>query len=230
MSINATAPLSFVAATALEAYRLVYINSSGQAAYATANIKPFGVTQLAVASGAYVPVVPLNGAATLRISMSGAAAVGSDVFATASGQGSTTGSGISVGKVVDASLAADDYAGVAIGGGPGTVNTYNVTQAAALTLTTADSGAFISNLGASGAATVNLPSAPPAGCVFNFIVSAAQELRVNPGDNDKLYINGAAQADGKYAGADDEGESLTCVSNSAGDWYCRVTGTWTVET
>jgi len=223
------APINLITAEAVEAKRLVYINSSGLAAYATANIKPFGVTQNAAASGGVVSVFPLSGSCILDISASGAAAVGSVVYTTASGQISTTGSGIAVGTVTKAGFAANDEASVAVNASPATVNSYNVTQAAALTLTVADSGAFISNLGASGAATVNLPSAPPAGCVFNFIVSAAQELRINPGDNDKFYIGGAAQTDGKYASADDEGESLTCVSNSAGDWYCRVTGTWTVE-
>lgn len=226
------APINLITAEAVEAKRLVYINSSGLAAYATASIRPFGVTQNAAASGGVVSVFPLSGAGVLDISASGAAAVGSVVYSAASGQISTTSSGIAVGTVTKAGFAANDEASVAINAAPAVVLYYNVTQAAGLTLTALDSGCIVTNVGASGAATVTLPTDPPYGTFFRFFVSAAQELRVLPGAGNKIVGLGAlAPSDAEYVTANANGEHLNLIANSSGDWQCvGYSGTWTEQT
>jgi hypothetical protein len=98
------------------------------------------------------------------------------------------------------------------------------------TLVRGDSGAVVTNLGASGVVVKTLPQNAQAGDAFTFVVASAQELRVNPGAAGGVYINGAKQADGKYVTADDEGESVTLVANGAGDWYAvGAVGTWEVQ-
>ena len=107
----------------------------------------------------------------------------------------------------------------------------NKTQAdTPVTLYAQDSGKIFKNLGASGQTTFSLPAAPPAGVTFTFVAVAAQEVRVDPGVNDGIFISGAKQADGKYVSFDDEGEHLTLISDENGDWVSiNVTGTITVE-
>ena len=99
------------------------------------------------------------------------------------------------------------------------------------TLTEAESGSVHTNKGATGAITISLPSAPTEGTTFTFFVYAAQEFRIDPGDNDAIYASGITAADGKYVSADALGEYITLVANSAGDWIAvAINGTWTRET
>jgi|14_taG_2_1085336.scaffolds.fasta_scaffold02350_3 hypothetical protein len=99
------------------------------------------------------------------------------------------------------------------------------------TLKPSQTGSVVTNLGATGAVTVTLPSGRRQGDNFTFVVAAAQELRVDPGDDtDVIYINGAAQTAGKYITADDEAESVTVLFIGDGKWVALgATGTWTVE-
>lgn len=104
------------------------------------------------------------------------------------------------------------------------------------TLLTEMSGLAISTIGASATRTFTLPqtdidgtSLVPAGTKFLFQVGAAQELRVDPGAAGALYIGGAKQTDDKYAGADAINEWLEVTADGNGDWLCRSSGTWTVE-
>ncbi len=99
------------------------------------------------------------------------------------------------------------------------------------TLTPAQSGAVISNLGASGAATFVLPPAI-AGLEFIFLVEVAQELRIDPDGTETIALpaTGVQQAAGKYIVADAIGERIHIVCVSAGTWDAIAhAGTWTVE-
>ena len=92
------------------------------------------------------------------------------------------------------------------------------------------SGSVHTNLGAAGAVTVTLPQNARKGDFFDFVVMAAQELRVAPGAAGAVYINGAKQTDDKYITADDEAESVRLTADGNGDWAAsNVVGTWTVE-
>lgn len=225
--------IRFVTLTAGElipAYRLVTFNASGNAVLCSATARAYAVSDENVASGANGRFILLQAGGEASITVTGAAARGNVVYAAASGQASTTGSGIAIGTVIHAGFAANDTARVALGAGaaPLTREVLTVTQAAALTLTPEDSGALITNLGATGAATVNLPAAAPTGTWYEFVVVVAQNLIVDPASADALIIGGAVQADGAQAAADDEGETLICRALSNGNWACTVTGTWTI--
>ena len=232
MTISQCSPLTLVAGEALEAYRLVYINSSGNAMYATANIRGTHYTLAAVASGARVACEALESGEVAKITAAAALSVGGNAYGAASGKVSSTSGGINYGKVYKAAFADGDYASVTIGAGPELVNYYNVTQAAGLTLTVNDSGCIVTNVGASGAATVTLPTDPPTGTFFRFFVSAAQELRVLPGAGNKIVGLGAlAPSDAEYVTANANGEHLNLLANSSGDWQCvGYSGTWTEQT
>lgn len=107
---------------------------------------------------------------------------------------------------------------------------YVYNRTANLTMTQSQTGSVITNLGAAGAVTITLPPSPKKGTNFFFGVSTAQELRINPGSSsDLLIINGAAQTAGKYAGADDEGETAKVVYIGSNKWLVDAVGTWTVE-
>jgi hypothetical protein len=114
-------------------------------------------------------------------------------------------------------------------GGDEDVNTK--TQAdSPVALTAADHGKTFNNLGATGVVVFSLPAAPTVGIRIRFVAAAAQEIRVDPGANDAIFINGAKQADGKYVSFDDEGELLELISNANGDWIPAASaGTFTVE-
>lgn len=98
------------------------------------------------------------------------------------------------------------------------------------TLTAALSGGVISNAGAVGEATFVLPAATP-GLEFNFLVEAAQELRIDPAGTETVaLLNGAQQAAGLYITANAVGEAIRIACLTAGTWSCLGgNGTWTVE-
>jgi len=96
------------------------------------------------------------------------------------------------------------------------------------TLTLAESGSVHTNLGATGAVTLTLPAAAPAGTEFTFAVQAAYELRVDPGAA-TIRDDSGATAD-KYKSADAIGECIKLVADSNGDWVTSAkSGTWTEE-
>lgn len=91
------------------------------------------------------------------------------------------------------------------------------------------SGSIITNLGATGAITLTLPTTKKKGITYFIFVAAAYELIVDPGAN-HFIVNGAVQTDDKYISADDEGEWGMVVSDGNGDWlFFLGTGTWTVQ-
>jgi len=96
------------------------------------------------------------------------------------------------------------------------------------TLTIAESGSVHSNLGATGAVTLTLPSSAPAGTVFSFAVQAAYELRIDPGA--ATIRDDSGQTADKYKTANAIGESLTVIADANGDWATIAkNGTWTEE-
>lgn len=232
MSYSQSGPLTLVAGEALEAYRLVYVNSSGNAMYATANIRGTHYTLAPAALAARVACKELEPGSIAKLTAAASLSVGGNAYGAASGKVSSASGGISYGVVADSAFADGDYAAVTISAGPELVNYYNVTQAAGLTLTTSDSGCIVTNVGASGAATVTLPTDAPTGTYFRFFVSAAQELRVLPGAGNKIVGLGAlAPADAEYVTANANGEHLNILANSSGDWQCvGFSGTWTEQT
>jgi hypothetical protein len=99
------------------------------------------------------------------------------------------------------------------------------------TLTAAQSGAVISNLGASGAAAFVLPAAVP-GLQFVFLVEVAQALQIDPDGTETIALpsTGVQGAAGKYLVADAIGEKVHLVCVSAGTWdVIHYSGTWTAE-
>jgi hypothetical protein len=99
------------------------------------------------------------------------------------------------------------------------------------TLTAAQSGLIVSNLGASGAAVFALPAATP-GLNFLFVVEAAQELRIDPDGTETIALpsSGVQGAAGKYLTADAVAERVSLVCLTAGTWdVLDYVGTWTAE-
>jgi len=96
------------------------------------------------------------------------------------------------------------------------------------TLTEHETGSVHSNLGATGAVTLTLPTVTKGGIRFTFAVQAAQELRVDPAA--ATILDDSGQTADKYKTANAIGECLQIISNSAGDWYTIAKyGTWTEE-
>lgn len=104
-------------------------------------------------------------------------------------------------------------------------------SATGITLTPAQSGAIISNLGASAAAVYALPAATP-GLEFEFLVEVAQELRIDPNGTETIALpsSGVQGAAGKYLTADAVAERVRLVCLTAGTWdVLDFAGTWTAE-
>lgn len=99
------------------------------------------------------------------------------------------------------------------------------------TLTDIESGSVHSNLGASGTITLTLPQDATVGCMFNFVVLAAFELRIDPGAAGAIYLGGTKGTDDYYIYADAVNESVTVVNIGSGDWAAmNVVGTWGKQT
>lgn len=96
------------------------------------------------------------------------------------------------------------------------------------TLTEYETGSVHSNLGATGAVTLTLPTVTKAGIKFIFAVQVAQELRIDPGA--ATIRDDSGQTADKYKTANAIGEALQLISDSNGDWVTiGKTGTWTEE-
>ncbi len=96
------------------------------------------------------------------------------------------------------------------------------------TLEVCESGSVHTNLGATGAVTIDLPSPAEAGTTFTFAVQAAQELRVDPGT--KTIRDNSGQTADKYKACSTIGASLTLVADANGNWVTVArNGTWTEE-
>lgn len=99
------------------------------------------------------------------------------------------------------------------------------------TLTAAQSGAVVSNAGASASAAFVLPAAVP-GLRFTFVVEAAQQLQIDPAGTETIALpaTGVQQAAGKHIWADAIGERIDIVCITAGTWDAiSHAGTWTAE-
>jgi hypothetical protein len=101
----------------------------------------------------------------------------------------------------------------------------------ALTLTKAQSGSLVTNLGATGTVTITLPADMEVNDYFEFAVGAAFTFRVVQGQATEAFvINGAIQTAGKYIDADDEAEYIRVTKVSSVALMCSPTiGTWTVQ-
>lgn len=100
---------------------------------------------------------------------------------------------------------------------------YTVVQAS-------DNGKIFTNEGASGAITFALPAAT-LGAFYDFVVKAAQELRIDPNGTETIaLLTGVQQAAGKYIGADAIGEYIRIACVKTGEWtVLGGVGTWTAE-
>lgn len=112
--------------------------------------------------------------------------------------------------------------------------TYKVINLTAdYTLTRDELPAFITNDGATAAVTVNLPTDHRGGEAVSAVALAAQEIRLNPGDNDQIWGTSATyaqQAAGKYITFNAVGESVELIARDNGDWVTvQQTGTVTAE-
>jgi hypothetical protein len=85
--------ITLIAGEALEVFRRVRINSSGQAVYAVAGEQAHGITQTAAESGFGVTVKLINGAGTFRITCSAAVVRGALLYGTAAGKVDDAGTG-----------------------------------------------------------------------------------------------------------------------------------------
>jgi hypothetical protein len=106
-----------------------------------------------------------------------------------------------------------------------------IVDADGATLTAGDTGAIISNAGASGAAVFALPAATP-GLEFYFLLEAAQELRIDPSGTETIALpsSGVQGAAGKYLSADAVREHVHLICLTAGTWdVLDYSGTWTAE-
>jgi len=96
------------------------------------------------------------------------------------------------------------------------------------TLTATESGSVHTNLGASAAVTLTLPTSASPGTVFSFAVQAAQQLRIDPGT--AAIRDDSGQTVDKYKSANTIGASLTIIAESAGNWATIAkNGTWSEE-
>lgn len=90
---------------------------------------------------------------------------------------------------------------------------------------------YVSNVGATGAATFTLPAAEP-GLRVTAIVEAVQELRLDPNGTETIALpsTGAQGAAGKYLTANALAETVELVCITAGTWDAvNFQGTWTAE-
>jgi hypothetical protein len=99
--------ISLIAGEALEVFRRVKINSSGQVVYAGVGEEAHGVTQAAAESGYSATIKLINGTGTFRIACSAAVVRGALLYGTASG------------KVDDAGTGAPQYIALEAGSGDG---------------------------------------------------------------------------------------------------------------
>ncbi len=98
------------------------------------------------------------------------------------------------------------------------------------TLATTESGTVQTNAGAVGAAAWTLPAAA-IGLEYQFVVMAAQELRVTPAAGDVININGIAADAAEYWTANAAGECLHLIAVDTTNWIAvSYTGTWTQQT
>jgi len=177
-----------------------------------------------------VGVLLLGGSGTRTVIAASTFAAGATLKRADDGKVDDTGSGAEFGIAIEAATAANEPIEALW------LPTYAKTRSVVVdsdgaTLTAAQTGTIVSNLGASAAAAFNLPAAT-VGLEFIFVVEVAQELRINPDGTETVALpaTGVQQAAGKYITADAIGERIHLVCISAGTWDALShAGTWTVE-
>ena len=106
-----------------------------------------------------------------------------------------------------------------------------LTKTADYTLTVGQSGAVVTNTGASGAVVITLPPAVP-GLTYTGAVSTAQALRFDPDGTETISLpsTGVPGAAGKYLTCSTVGCTVVLRCVKAGNWVVvGYTGTWTAE-
>lgn len=223
--------LSLVAAEAITKGQLIYVDSTGKWAVATASTAaPDAVALDTVASAATVGGEQLIGG-TMKMIANGAITAFSKVYAANAGKISSTAGGAWVGVAQEAATTDGDVIEVLL---PTLQDLAQHTTYRAFTadgsVTLGMAGGVYTNLGASGTVVVSLPTGVPAGTRYTFVVQAAQAFRIDPGASDAIIAGGTVNADGKYLWADDEGETVTLVADTSNNWIAvSLTGTWTIE-
>jgi len=222
-------PVSLVAGEAIEAKRRVKLNTSGQAVYADAYDRATHISDVYVASGDSGKFF-VWGTGLHAVTASAACTLGTLLRGADDGKVSSAATGVveglcTIAAGTDGFAQLDTSARVDI---PPQI----VLASGSRTLLESESGATCTNLGAAGAVTFALPSAPSPNVTFHFYVQAAQELRIDPGSSDKiLYLISLAPADGEYVTANAAGEWVQLKANTNGDWVAQgYGGTWTEET
>lgn len=81
-------------------------------------------------------------------------------------------------------------------------------------------GSIFTNLGATAAVSVTLPTNAPgkSGIEYTFVVMAEQTLTLNPGASGAIYIGGAKLSDDTDLASAAIGSFIKLVSDSNGDW------------
>jgi hypothetical protein len=96
------------------------------------------------------------------------------------------------------------------------------------TLAASESGSVHTNRSATGVIVLTLPAAAPQGTTLTFVIQAAYELRVEPGD--AAIRDDSGQTAGRYKSSGAIGACLTLVADGNGDWATiGKNGTWTEE-
>ena len=94
-----------------------------------------------------------------------------------------------------------------------------------------EAGSVHTNTGASGTITLTLPDPGAEGVVFTFAVGAENHrLQIEPQSATILNNVSPYASAGKYHWADYQGETLSLICNSNGDWMVIAkNGTWSEE-
>lgn len=203
--------------------------SGGELVACAAGEPSIGVTaRQAFAADEYIGVAMWNATGTFRVEATGAIAFGAKVYGAAAGKATDTPGGEFLGLCVHASTGAGPIEVMPV---PNPGYTVNEAHTAGDTLLAIESGSCHTNAGAAGAITLALPPAT-VGLEFEFRVSVAQELRIDPDGTETISLpsNGVPGAAGKYLVADAIGETVRLRCCVAGSWsVIGHTGTWTAE-
>lgn len=201
----------------------------------TATARPIGTVADAALVTTEIGVRCLGGPDTQLMIASGVIGVDAPVYTDAAGKVSATAASGSymVGTALTATTA-DTQEIEVLTCVPMPVTTPAVTVSAsggAVSALQATGGIFVSNAGASGAATFTLPAAV-VGMRVAGVVEAAQELRLDPNGTETIALpsSGVQGAAGKYLTADAVGEKVELICLTTGTWdVVSYSGTWTAE-
>lgn len=103
-----------------------------------------------------------------------------------------------------------------------------ITNIGTLNLTEAQSGALITNEGASGSTTVNLPNNPTRrGIRYSVAVDAVQQIAVVPAAGESLYLNGELCTTNMLSAIAGAAVSVVCTRAGSGGRWTAVGSQWT---